>query len=579
VKSLDKIYKFKWSGCTLLICILILSLKSPVRITQDAEEPKYSGTMIIQNRAEPPHFNLGISMAYGMEPACNIYESLVSWDYNVNPHPELAESWEISPDYKTFTFHLRHDITWHDGEPFTSADVKFTIEEVLIPHNPMGKLAFLFFESIVTPDDYTVVFQFKMSRVFFMVFLNPVSAPMLPKHLYENTDIMKNPYNEKPVGTGPFRLAEWVKGDHVTLVRNENYYDKRKPYLDKLIFKTMPKAETALAALENKEIDVLTAAATGMLLHEVPRLEAAGFKTSWHGWEYWKGTPNLVFNTIRPITGDIKVRQSIAHALDTEQITKLVGQGYYVVSRGTFPSTMPYYKPDVKQYPYDPEKANELLNEAGYPKDSATGVRFKLNLISDATIPSLVKASEIVKAQLKEVGIDVEMLPLEVGTLIARETAGNFDLIMELGTMGPDPSTYWAYHYHSRFIRVPFGNMAFYTNSRVDLLLDMATVNVDTAKLKEYYYEIQDIVAEELPSLLFYETRDPWVFSPDFGGVIPPGPNGGYQSYKNAYWIKGQEQIAPSPVWVWEVIVAIVVVVAVAAAVAVIVRRRRTQAQ
>ena len=165
----------------------------------------------------------------------NIFDGLVRYDLDLKPQPELATRWEVSPDGRTITFHLREGVTWHDGQPFTSADVAWSLENVWKPLNPRNPALFRNITRADTPDPHTVVFHLVEPSIALFGLLNGNGAQILPRHLYEGTNVLTNPYNLKPIGTGPFVFKEWVKGSHILLERNPHYWDAGKPYLLSLI--------------------------------------------------------------------------------------------------------------------------------------------------------------------------------------------------------------------------------------------------------------------------------------------------------------------------------------------------------
>ncbi|MDR3230298.1 MAG: ABC transporter substrate-binding protein, partial [Synergistaceae bacterium] len=186
--------------------------------------------------------------------AGNIFDGLVYYDRDLTPKPALAESWDVSADGLNITFHLRKDVTWHDGKPFSAADVKWSLENVWKTIHPRNKTLFESVEKVDTPDAYTVVLTLSTPSLPVLSVINGVGSIILPRHLYEGTDILNNPYNNAPVGTGAFIFREWSRGEYIVLEKNPNYWDKGKPYLDKIIFRIIPDASSRAAALEKGEV-------------------------------------------------------------------------------------------------------------------------------------------------------------------------------------------------------------------------------------------------------------------------------------------------------------------------------------
>src|ERR1700716_3843875 len=207
-----------------------------------AEEPKRGGVINAVIQPEPPGLMLALvqngptQMVSG-----NIFEGLLRYTQNLEPLPGLAESWTVSDDAKTYTFKLKPGVTWHDGKPFTSADVLFSIEMLKQTH-PRGRNNMVQVDKIEAPDDLTVVFTLKQPFGPFLGIFEVGSLPMIPKHLYEGTDYKTNPNNNAPVGTVPFMFKEWQKGSFIRLVKNPNYHVKGKPYIDEIYWQVIPDA-------------------------------------------------------------------------------------------------------------------------------------------------------------------------------------------------------------------------------------------------------------------------------------------------------------------------------------------------
>ena len=219
---------------------------------------------------EPPGLMLGLvqngptQMVSG-----NIYEGLLRYDAKLNPLPSLAESWTISDDGKVYTFKLKQGVTWHDGKPFTAADVVFSTEFLKQTH-PRARANMAQVDKVETPDDHTVVFTLKQPFGPFIGVFEVGSMPMIPKHIYDGTDYKTNPANNTPVGTGPFMFKEWQKGSFIKLVKNPNYHVKGKPLLDEIYWHVVPDAAARAVAFETGKVDMLPGGSVENF--DVPRL-------------------------------------------------------------------------------------------------------------------------------------------------------------------------------------------------------------------------------------------------------------------------------------------------------------------
>ena len=437
----------------------------------------------------------------------SMFNGLVELDDNANPHPDLAQSWEVSDDSTQYTFRLAEGVRWHDGEPMTSADVKFTFENVLLSYHSRtkGGLSSIL-ESIDTPDDTTVVFNFTQPYAALLQRLNSTEAPILPKHIYEGVeDVQTADANLTPVGTGPFKLESYDIDNEITLVRNDDYFKEGLPYLDRVVFRVIPDQNTQVLALEEGEVDYIWRVPGG----EIERLSGDDSITL-HNINSGPGggfcIPTLTFNSEREVFSDLRVRQAIAHAVNREQMLAQVIFGQGRVATGPINSQMAFaYTDDVTGYPYDVDRANALLDEAGYASD---GTRFSIDLLvfSFGVFP---KYAEVMRQNLAEVGIDVEVMPLDRSAFIPKVfTERDFDTNIISYCNNTDPSIGVARMYISSNIGdIPFSNGAAYVNPAIDVLFDEAASTPDVARRGELYGEIQKILTAELPYLWLVETQ------------------------------------------------------------------------
>lgn len=472
------------------------------------EDSVHGGTLVIALSDDPGHFNPGITTGFNVHAVTgSIFNGLVELDDNANPHPDLAEDWDVNDDSTQYTFHLAEGVRWHDGEPMTSADVKFTFENILLNYHSRTKGGLSgILESIDTPDDTTVVFNFTQPYAALLQRLNSTEAPILPKHIYEGVDdVQTAEANLAPVGTGPFMLESYDIDNEITLVRNDGYFKEGLPYLDRVVFRVIPDQNTQVLALEEGEVDYIWRVPGGEIerlgghdaiaLHNINSGPGGGFCI-----------PTLTFNSDREVFSDLRVRQAIAHAVNREQLLAQVIFGQGRVATGPINSQMAFaYTDDVTTYPYDVSRANALLDEAGYASD---GTRFSIDLLvfSFGVFP---KYAEVMRQNLAEVGIDVEVMPLDRSAFIPKVfTERDFDTNIISYCNNTDPSIGVARMYISSNIGdIPFSNGAAYVNPQIDELFDAAANTPDVARRGELYGEIQKILTAELPYLWLLETQ------------------------------------------------------------------------
>src|SRR5499433_3286923 len=233
------------------LAVLIGALCLPLT----AAAQKRGGTLVMLVQPEPPTLASYISTSGPIgQVTTKVYEGLLEYDFNLKPIPSLAESWKVSGDGKTITFVLQKGVRFHDGKPFTSADVKFSILEVLKKVHPRGAATFREVTEIETPDEHTAVFKLAAPAPYLMMALSGYESPMLPKHLFEGQDLKAAKQANAPVGTGPFKFVEWQRGQYIRLDRNPDYWRAGRPNLDRVVARFVADSATRTAALEKGEV-------------------------------------------------------------------------------------------------------------------------------------------------------------------------------------------------------------------------------------------------------------------------------------------------------------------------------------
>ncbi len=509
-----------------------------------AGEPRYGGSFIVGSGSEPRHLNLNITTDSSTKLISNpVFSKLVGLKTDFTPVADLAKSWKISEDGLVYTFTLEEGVKWHDGEPFSADDVKFTFEKVLFEYHNIGKALGQYVASITTPDPATVVFTLKSPNDVFLTFIASQSY-IQPKHLYDGTDIMTNPANTAPVGTGPFKFSEWARGREVVLMRNEDYFRKDRPYVDRIVSRFIPEASSRVRALEAGEVDYLAyfdlpPSMVGTL-RDNPDITVVG-----EGHNAWGSIVELMMNLDKAPYNDVRVRQAITHAIDRQFIIDKANFGLSKVATGPISSQIAWaYNPDTRQYPYDPDTANKLLDEAGLARDG-NGVRFKAGIVVTRTIEANVKSAQIIAEQLKNVGIDAEVLAIDDAS--SSETVyikRSFDMYVQSLTTGPDPAMGMQRQYISSNIRpIPFTNGIGYRNPQVDDLLMKAASNPDRVKRAELYKEVSAVICEDAALVWLYENAAFSAFNSAFGNLHSWAAESNY-NYGDVFWKEGEEKRA-----------------------------------
>jgi len=479
---------------------------STAALGQESQTPLYGGAMIVGLATDPAGLNIGLTTNLSESMVTSsIFNKLVRLGANEEFLPELAESWEIAEDGLSYTFHLHDGVTWHDGTPFTSADVKFTLEQITKPLHPQGNTLETMV-SVETPDERTVVVNLSEPGEPVLVFL-ALRAYILPAHLYEGTDIRENPANTAPIGTGPFKFTQWDRGSHITLERNEDYFEAGMPYLDQMIYQILPDASSRVLALETGQVDYLT--------HDIPSTSLETLRdnpdivVSNEGVSAIVNIGQMMLNHDREPFGDVRVRHALAMALDKDFVAERATLGAFARADGPIHSATGWaYDADALTiYPFDVAAAEALLDEAGYPRGES-GTRFDMELLVPRGREDQMRAGDIIAEMYRAIGVNVTVNLLDAAALSEVSYINrNYDAMINTVTTGPDPAIGVQRQYMSTNIRpVPFTNAAGYANPEVDALFTSAAVEVDRAARAELYSHIQKILTEDLPVIWLWET-------------------------------------------------------------------------
>lgn len=504
---------------------------------QAAEAPRAGGTLTTIIQPEPVILTSALNSAAptGFFSA-NVFDGLIEYDNDFKLKPALAQRWDISKDSKTLTFHLRPNVKWHDGKPFTSADVKWTLENVWKKLHPRNQILFGKVTRVDTPDALTVVLQFSEPSLAVLSSLNSNGAQVLPKHLYEGTDILNNPYNNKPVGTGPFVFKEWSKGNYIVLERNPDYWDKGKPYLDKIVFKVIPDASARAAALEKGEVQY--APFNPVPLKDAQRLsQLPSLKLETRGYEWLSPWLFMDVNIDRPYFKDVRVRQALAHAIDLNTLNKVVWFGFGKPAVSPVVSTLgQFFNPSVPKYPYDPARAEALLDAAGL-KRGADGHRLKIQIDYLPYGDDYKRSAEYIKQALKRVGVDVTVRTQDTPTYTKRVYGDrDFDLAVVWFAGFADPLVGVTRAYRSDTVgkNIPWSNGSGYRGDEANRLIDQAQGSPSQAERIELFRKFQSVVQTDLPSIPLLELRFFTVQSSNLRDTVS-GVDQVYASLKRAW--------------------------------------------
>lgn len=462
------------------------------------------GRLVVAADSEPPNINPAMVASNGVFfISSKVVEPLAeaAYDGKDGLAPRLAVSWEGAADGLSATFKLREGVKWHDGKPFTSADVAFSALQVWKPLQNLGRTIFKDLVAVDTPDELTAVFKFGKPTPFQLIRnALPVVTSVVPKHIYETGKIADNPANTAPVGTGPFKFAEHKDGQYYRLTKNEDYWGDNQPRLDEIIYQVLPDRAAAASALEAEEIQV--AAFSAVPLADIDRIsKVPGLQVITKGYEGLTYQLVVEINHRRKELADLKVRQAIAHAIDKDFVVKTVFLGYAAAATGPVPKNDPqFYTPDVETYPFDVAKANALLDDAGYAK-GADGKRFSLKLLPAPYFNETKQFGDYLRQALAAIGIDAQLVNNDSAAhqkAVYSEHA--FDLAVGPPVFRGDPAISTTILVQSGIPDgVPFSNQGGYKNEELDAIIAKASETLDANARTELYKEFQKKVAADLP--------------------------------------------------------------------------------
>jgi peptide/nickel transport system substrate-binding protein len=417
--------------------------------------------------------------------------------------PVLATKWTPAADGRSIAFELRRGVKWHDGRDFTSADVAFSALEVWKKLQNFGRAVFKDLETVETPDAHTAIFRFaKPIPAQLIVNALPALSTVIPKHLYENTDIAANPANAKPVGTGPYRFEEHRRGEFVRLDRNKEYWDKTNPGVDRILYRVMADKGAVAAAHESGDIQLSCFSAVSTA--DAQRLgKVKGLQVTTKGYEGILYTATVEINHRRKELADVRVRRAIRHAIDPKFLLDTVFQGFGEIATGPIPASgTPFYTKDVASYAFDPARAEALLDEAGYRK-GADGNRFALKIVPAPFFEQTRLTGDYLRQALRRIGIDAQIQTHDSPGHIAKVYREHeFDLAVAALVYRNDPAISTTVLYRSGTpAGVPFANQYGYADPEMDKLIDQAASEIADAARTKLYVDFQKKVMSDLPIL------------------------------------------------------------------------------
>jgi peptide/nickel transport system substrate-binding protein len=408
-------------------------------------------------------------------------------------------------------------VKWHDGKPFSAADVVFTIDKFLRETHPRARLVFnKYLESVKALNDHSVELKLKEPFAPFLLMFVDDNMPMIPKHIYDGTDYKANPANQTPIGTGPFKFKEWKKGSHIILEKNANYWKKGLPYLDEIVFRVIPDAASRAVAFEKGDVNVLRGGDIDNV--DAKRIKALpGVESTTKGWEMFSPLAFAIMNQRKPPFNNVKVRQAVMHAINRKFIVDNIFFGYGKAATGPVVSTTLFYDRNVPTYDFDLKKARELIKESGVDAGATT-----VKILSFPYGSAWDRLAEYTKQSLEQIGFKVEIEAADAGGWAKRTGDFDFDFTFNFTYQYGDPAMGVARHFISTNAvkGSPFVNNQGYNNPKVDELLSKAASATSAAERQKLYTDAQKILVAEVANGFLLEMEFPTFYRKNIHNLV-----------------------------------------------------------
>ncbi|HYI09642.1 MAG TPA: ABC transporter substrate-binding protein [Thermoanaerobaculia bacterium] len=505
------------------------------------DQPRDGGTLYRRLDTDIATLNPVVSTSRSDRLVANLlFTPLIYIDRDLQPIPGLADSWEISDDGLLYTFDLNPKATFSDGRPVRPRDVIFTLEKILDPKSEAvqitGSFDLLDVARTRVVDEDTVEIAFKQALATQLIKFNDVI--IVPEHVYAPGNFRKD-YNDRAVGSGPYRLVRWVPGKEVVVERRADYWGKR-PYIQTVVFKVIGDHGTAFNALKRGELDEsIVPSDTWWRERNNPevtkKIEFQRFYTRNYNFIAW--------NNRNPLLSDKRVRRALAMSIPIESIIKDIFHDTARAMTGHFTPDEWAYNPTVPAIRHDLDGARKLLAAAGFVDSNGDGVvekngrPFKISIVIIAGSSTAQQIAQMVQAELKKVGVQLDIALMDGAMAITRILAGNYEAAYLSWDLDPDPDPYILFH--SSQIPPRGQNVVYYTNPEADRLIDAARRELDAGKRKDLYWRLHEVLSEDQPYAWIVQVSAKWAMSKRVHGVVPSRGFGLFNWYpaENDWWI------------------------------------------
>ena len=468
-----------------------------------------------------------------------VFSGLVKYDTDLEIIGDLAESWDIEDEGRTIVFHLRKDVRWHDGKPFTAYDVEFTYKSLIDPNVPTPYSGdFKMVETLKVVDNHTLKVIYKEP---FAPGISSWIMPIMPKHILEGENLLTTEFSRDPIGTGPYIFKSWKSGERIDLVSNHDYFEHR-PSIDRYIYRVIPDTATMFLELQTLGIDSM-----GLTpLQFTRQTDTPFFRDRFKKFEYPSfGYTYMAYNLKDPKFSDKRVRHALNYAINKEEIIDGVLLGKGRICTGQFVPESWAFNEEVTAFPYDPKKAKKILKEVGWEDHDGDGIidkdgmPFKFTILTNQGNDARRMSAEIIQKRLKDIGIKVNIRILEWSVFIDEfVNKKRFEAIIMGWGLGREPDCYDIFH--SSKIREGEFNFISYSNPEIDKLLLEGRRTFNKEERTLIYQKIHKILYDDQPYMFLYIPDSLVSVSKRFEGIKPSPIGIGYNFID--WWVPKSKQ-------------------------------------